>query len=212
MMFDCQDLAVGASPTVLRSVYESQDSILRAIQQLHCPEGFDADLTFGNGQFWKELDRPKHCFDITPLHEGVIQADSRLLPLEASSINSAVFDPPFLTYMKGGRDYNDKVIMSSRFGGYHTYEELEDHYRDTISECHRVLKPRGKLVFKCQDIIHNHKLHCTHARVIWMAEVEGFRLRDLFIMPAAHRMPVSRNGKQRHARIFHSYFLVLEKL
>lgn len=139
------------------------------------------------------------------------QADSRLLPLAPASLSNAVFDPPFLTYVKQGREHNDKVKMTSRFGGYYTYEELEDHYRDTLSECYRVLKPKGKLIFKCQDIVHNHRLHCTHAKVIWMAEIEGFRLADLFILPARHRMPGPQKGIQRHARIFHSYFLVLER-
>ncbi len=197
---------------VLRSVYESQDSILSAIQQLHCPDGFEADLTFGNGQFWNKLPRPKYCLDVTPLHPGVVEADSRLLPLAPASLRNAVFDPPFLTYVRAGREHNAKVKMTSRFGGYYTYEELEDHYRDTISECYRVLRAKGKLIFKCQDIVHNHKLHCTHARVIWMAEIEGFRLADLFILPARHRMPGPQKGTQRHARIFHSYFLVFTKL
>ena len=68
------------------------------------------------------------------------------------------------------------------------------------------------LVFKCQDIIHNHKMHCTHANVIFWAEIEGFRLADLFVLPAKHRLPSpNRAGTQKHARIFHSYFLVLER-
>jgi hypothetical protein len=29
-------------------------------------------------------------------------------------------------------------------------------------------------------------------------------------LTAKHRMPSPQKGKQRHARIFHSYFLVLE--
>lgn len=200
-----------AKTGVIRSVYESQDAILSAIQQLHCPDGFDADLTFGNGQFWNEQPRPKYCFDSTPLHPGVIEADSRMLPLEPGAISNAVFDPPFMTYVQEGRGHkNGTVALTARFGGYYTYGELEDHYRDTLSECYRVLKPGGKLVFKCQDIIHNHKLHCTHAKVIWMAEIEGFRLADLFILPARNRMPGPRKGTQRHARIFHSYFLVFQ--
>jgi len=77
---------------------------------------------------------------------------------------------------------------------------------------HRVLKKKGIMVIKCQDIIHNHKMHCTHVNVInWAAGM--FRLKDLFVLPAKHRMPSpNRKGVQKHARIFHSYFLVLEKL
>lgn len=204
--------SVQPPPTVVRSFHESQDEILRSIMALHCPEGFECDLTFGNGTFWKTLPRPRLCFDISPLHAGVEQACSTMLPLSSASISSAVFDPPFLTYVKGGRDHQKGgVKLTARFGGYYTYDQLEEHYRHTLSETYRVLKPKGKLVFKCQDIVHNHRLHCTHARVIWMAEIEGFRLADLFILPAKHRMPSPQKGQQRHARIFHSYFLVFER-
>lgn len=197
---------------VVRSVYESQDEILKGIQRLHCPEGFECDMTYGNGAFWKTLPRPKYCFDVSPQKPEAVQACSMMLPLEAESLSNCVFDPPFLTYVKNGREHKGgKVAMTARFGGYYRYDELEDHYRRTISEAWRVLKPGGKMIFKCQDIIHNHQMHCTHYRVIMMAEIEGFRLADLFILPARHRMPGPQKGQQRHARVFHSYFLVLEK-
>jgi len=197
---------------VKRSLYESQDEILEAIRALHVPEGFEADLTFGNGGFWRTQPRPRLCFDATPLAAGVVEADSRLLPLEPSSIGSAVFDPPFLTYVRGGREHKDgKVAMTARFGGYWSLSELEDHYRETISECWRVLRPGGVLVFKCQDIVHNHRLEAVHAHVLMMADAEGFDLLDLFVLAARHRMPGPQKGTQRHARVFHSYFLVFRK-
>jgi hypothetical protein len=197
---------------VIRSVYDNQDDILRAIITLHCPEGYECDLTYGNGSFWKNIDRPKYCFDISPQKPEAVEACSTNTPLEKESINSCVFDPPFITYVKNGRDHKDgKVAMSARYGGYYRYEELEDHYRHTISEAYRILKKKGILVFKCQDIIHNHKMHCTHYLTIMMAEIEGFRLKDLFILPAKSRMPSPQKGTQRHARIWHSYFLVFQK-
>jgi ubiquinone/menaquinone biosynthesis C-methylase UbiE len=101
--------------------------------------------------------------------------------------------------------------MSARYGGYYSYSELEDHYRESLSEFHRVLKKKGVVVFKCQDIVHNHMLHCTHSFVIFWAEMEGFRLKDLFVLTAKSRMPGPQKGQQRHARVYHSYFLVLEK-
>lgn len=197
---------------VVRSVYESQDDILRGIMQLHCPEGFECDMTYGNGGFWRNLPRPKYCFDISPQKPEAIKACSMGLPLERESLRNCVFDPPFLTYVKAGRAHKDgKVAMTARFGGYYTYDELADHYRHTLSEAWRILMPGGVMVFKCQDIIHNHKMHCTHCRTIMMAEIEGFRLLDLFVLPARHRMPGPQKGTQRHARVFHSYFLVFVK-
>ena len=197
---------------VVRSVYFDQTDILRGIMQLHCPEGFDCDMTYGSGQFWKHLPEPRLKFDISPQVGGVQKACSTDLPVEAGSLGSLVFDPPFLTYVRAGRSGNGSMIMAKAFSGYWRYDELEDHYQHSISEAFRVLRPGGVLVFKCQDIIHNHAMHCTHARVILMAELEGFRLKDLFVLPAKHRLPSpNRRGAQQHARIFHSYFLVLEK-
>lgn len=197
---------------MIRSTGGSNGEILSSIRQLHCPGGFECDATFGNGSFWNGTERPKLCFDITPLKPFVIAADFRQLPVAADSIGSIVIDPPFLTYVKNGRQHKGgKVAMTSRFGGYYTYGELEDDYRHGISEAYRVLKKAGLLVFKCQDIIHNHKMHCTHVKVIQMAESEGFRLLDLFILNATHRMPGPQKGTQRHSRIWHSYFLCFIK-
>lgn len=205
----CEELRVGAAMTVLKSVYYDQQDILKAIISLHCPAGIQCDVTYGNGQFYKDVAQPSLKFDIQPQGKGVVAACSTALPLAEKSVESIMFDPPFLTYIKQGREH--KSIMAKRFSGYWSYSELEDHYSKTIKEATRVLKPKGILIVKCQDIIHNHKMHCTHARVVQWAEDSGFRVKDLFILPAKHRMPVNTKGKQQHARIFHSYFLVFEK-
>ena len=44
----------------IKSCYESQDEILNAIQKLYCQDGFECDLTYGNGVFWKNITRPKY--------------------------------------------------------------------------------------------------------------------------------------------------------
>lgn len=195
----------------IRSVSESQTEILQGILHLYNLDSFDADLTYGHGNFYKHgIPEPRLRFDIEPQCPGVQQCDSTQLPLPDAYLHSAVFDPPFLTYVRAGRTGNGKMLMAGRFGGYWRYDELEAHYRATLKEAGRVLAPGGVLVFKCQDIVHNHRLHPTHINVVrWAAEV-GFRLDDMFVLTANHRMPSpNRKGRQRHARIHHSYFLVL---
>lgn len=205
---------------LLRSVYTSQDQIISAIITLYVPNGFDCDMTYGRGGFWRVAARPPHCFDIVPTADHVIKADTCSLPLASGEITSAVFDLPFLCYVSGGRVLNrpnptssPDSIMSQRFGGYWTYEELSEHYKGTLREAKRILKPAGILVVKCQDIIYNHHIRPTHASVIqWAAEL-SFRLVDLFILVNNHKiLPVkaAKHGRQvqRHARIKHSYFLI----
>lgn len=199
------------SSTVFKSVSDDQQVILDAIKALHCPDGFDVDITWGNGAFWKGRDdAPVLRFDIEPLDDSVIQSDSKSLPLESSSVDSVVYDPPFLTYVRQGRSGNGSMIMSKRFGGYWRYDELEDDYRKTFFECARILKNKGVLVVKCQDIIHNHKMHATHINVTSWAGEAGFRLKDLFVLSGGGKLPApNRSGTQKHARVSHSYFMVL---
>lgn len=120
---------------------------------------------------------------------------------------------PFLTYVRAGRAGNGSMIMARQFSGYWRYDELEDHYRAMLAEMARVLVKDGIAVFKTQDLVHNHKLHPTHAYVIQWGEQVGLRLKDLFILAANHRLPApNRAGSQKHARIHHSYFVVMRKL
>lgn len=41
-----------ARVSILRSI-GTQPEILDAIQALHCPDGFECDVTYGNGSFYK---------------------------------------------------------------------------------------------------------------------------------------------------------------
>jgi hypothetical protein len=198
--------------SIAKSVSYDQTEILGWIRELHCNGRFDVDATFGNGSFYKSPSEwPTHRFDLDDSLSNCVTASSDNLPLMPNSAGSIVFDPPFLTYVRSGREGNGKMIMARRFAGYWTYGELQDHYCASLACFSRVLRPKGVVVFKCQDIIHNHRMHCTHVNVIEWASALGFRLKDLFVLPAKHRPPSpNRKGKQKHARVFHSYFLVLE--
>ncbi len=201
---------------VIKSLYQNEREILDAILHLHVEEGIQCDGTYGRGKFYDRplfMKRPEHCFDTDPQHDYVTKADAKNLPLDDQSVSSYMLDPPFLTNVKGGRDYKDgQVIMAKKYGGYWSYDDLMEDYRGMVEEASRILKKRGHLIFKCQDIVHNHKLMCTHQKVIDIAEENSMRLKDLFILQApTNRMPMPQKGVQRHARIWHSYFLVFLK-
>ncbi len=199
---------------VIKTVYNDQYKILESIIKLHMKnETFDIDLTYGNGSFYKKgIPQPKHRIDIDDSLGNLTKiCNSNNTGLMAASMRYAIFDPPFLTWIKKNRTGNSNMIMARRFAGYLKLEELVDHYKTTIEEAARIMQHKGIFVFKCQDIVHNHKLFSTHTEIVKWAE-KYFRLKDMFIQVAKHRLPMpNRKGTQKHARIFHCYWLVLQR-
>lgn len=203
--------------SVIKSYSDNQHDILSSILALNGLEYFDADISYGNGSFYKKIPEPNFKSDAAPQagQEDVEKlCSTNISVIPDGYFRSVVFDPPFLTYVKAAREHNS--IMAKRFGGYWRYDELEGHYKGTIKEAHRILKKKGVLVFKCQDIIHNHKMHPTHINIVNWSE-GMFRLKDMMILAKPHRMPMpekegEKTRTQKHARIHHSYFLVLEKI
>jgi len=103
---------------MIKSVYYDQTEILQAIMQLCAIDEFCAEISYGNGKFYEKLKKPLLKFDISPQVDGVIAASSSALPIECNSLNSIVFDPPFLTYVRDAREGNGNMVMAKRFGGY----------------------------------------------------------------------------------------------
>ena len=192
---------------IIRSISYNQEEILQWIIELHCPNGFELDPTYSIGNFYKgRIPEPKYKFDINPMAPGVIQADVIALPFKNNSINSIIFDPPFIVGMpKDGKP----GIMRTRFSHYRKIPELWEMYWKAIKEFCRILKENGILVFKCQDTIDSGRQYLSHIEIVNMAKKADFYTKDLFILCVSNR--IIRQTRQFHARKFHSYFLVFEK-
>ena len=198
--------------TPIKSYESNQHNLLESITTLHCPDGIECDVTYGMGGFYKDLPRPRLCFDIQPLTDFVIKADTKSLPVKTQSIKSIVFDPPFLTYIRNGRDHADgQMKLSKRFGGFWHYSDLVAYYEKSLVEIQRVLSKKGILIVKCQDIRYNHILKPTHMFIADVCKAIGLILEDLFVLCRPNTMPFPQRGIQRHARIHHSYMMVFKK-
>jgi hypothetical protein len=201
--------AITPQPTarpLIRSVSDDQHEILRWIAQLHCGGSFHVDATYSRGGFYRNgVPEPSLKFDRDPQAPSMRQADCRDLPLPAASVNSIVFDPPFIH--AAGRD----SVIGQRFGDEKSQHKLRVLYYGAMAEFYRVLKPQGILVFKCQDIVESGRQVMNHCHIWEMANQLGFIDLDLFILTSPTRLIGHNHREQQHARRFHAYFWVFQK-
>lgn len=212
-----EEIAEKKKQNVIKSIGKNQHQIIRDIISLHVPSGsIDCDPTFSSGKFYLEkhgIQRPKYIFDIQPQFPYVEQADCKNLPLCNESINSLMFDPPFIISSGPSMDSdNEKQNMTHRrFSSFKNPKELFDTYEGAIKESYRVLRDNGVLIFKCQDTVSGGKQYFTHSWIMNKAYEIGFYPKDLFILEGKSRLISGKHANQKHARKFHSYFWVFTK-
>jgi len=201
--------------TVIKSISYDQSEIIKNILKLYVPdERIDVDSTYSRGYFYKNtgIAEPRYKFDISPQSESVSFGDSRNLPLPGQSVQCMMFDPPFLATT--GKSLNEDTgnIINRRFGVYASEHALHQFYVDSLTEAHRVLKPNGILIFKCQDKVSSGKQYMSHVFIANAAVKAGFYPKDLFILLAKSRLVANWQAKnQKHARKYNAYFWVFEK-
>jgi hypothetical protein len=194
---------------VISSVCNSDEECLSNILTLIGKKSFDLDPTYSKGNFYKNIPQPKHKFDLTPESTESLRADCRNIPLPSNSLESIVFDPPFMFEKRHRENIN---IMKQRFSMFHGgFEELEEMYKSSLKEFHRLLQKGGHLIFKCQDYTDS-KTTMTHCLVYNWAIEQGFYAQDLFILVFPSGRIYNPNLTQRHARKFHSYYWLFNKI
>jgi hypothetical protein len=203
---------------MVKSVYGSNHEAITNIMHLYGIERFDLDCTYSKGNFWKGLPDPTHKTDLYPHFDHVMEANSENLPFDSGSMKSIMYDPPFIIVGSGVNYKNNKEgssIMAKRFEGYGTYEDLKSNYYNTLKELYRICENGGFVVMKCQDTVSGGKQHFSHVMVMNMAFSLGFYPRDMFILTSNVRVNAfngTKWSKQHHARKYHSYFWVFEKV
>lgn len=180
----------------------SNSGLIKQVVTLYFSQGDKvADVTWGKGVFWKEVDKSKYEIVGSDLKTGI---DFRQLPYEDNSFNHSVIDPPYarITNLKGMVDcYN-----TTR---YTSHKEILQLYKDGLKELLRITKEGGFILCKCQDEIEGCKQKWTHIEIFNIALDLGLYPKDLFIL--VNEKNPKPNYKQKHARKLHSYLWVFEK-
>jgi len=201
---------------IIKSISYDQVEIINNIIKLHIEKGvIDCDPTYSTGVFYKKnkITPPELKFDLYPQSGDIIKSNSNNLPLDDETLDSIMFDPPFVV-SKGPSLKNPKKgsnIISSRFSSYESIPLLWEYYSQSLKEFYRVLKPKGVLIFKCQDTVSGGKNYFSHSFVMNKALEIGYYPKDLFVLMAKSRLISGNMKNQQHARKFHSYFWVFQK-
>jgi tRNA G10 N-methylase Trm11 len=198
---------------VIKSISYNEKEIISDILKMHCIGDIEFDPTYSKGYFYKTIKQPIFKMDINPQQRGIIKADAAHIPIVDCAFNTIMFDPPFLaTTGKSLGANNNSNKINKRFTVFKNEKELHSFYNNSLIELHRVLKYNGILIFKCQDKVSSGIQYMSHVYIISCAQNIGFYCKDLFVLLAKNRIVADWQKKnQKHARKFHSYFLVLQK-
>lgn len=199
---------------MIRSISFNQEEIIDSILMLHSKnQQIDVDPTYSKGNFYKgKINQPKYKFDLHPKYSDVVKSCASDLPLAEKSVDTIMFDPPFLATK--GKSLNEKKgnIINKRFGVFENEKKLHLFYVKCLQEFFRILKPNGILIFKCQDKVSSGKQYFSHCFIKEKADEVGFYSKDLFVLLAKNRIVADWQKKnQKHARKYHSYFWVFQK-
>ena len=208
--FNQQDLFDGNR--IIKSIEFNEQQIIRDIIYLHGNgKQIDCDPCYSIGNFYKNgIQKPKHIFDLYPKSSDVIKAFSWDLPLKNESCEIINFDHPFIISGQDTQIGKESSKISKRFSEFKDFYELKFMYYESLVEFYRILKNNGIVIFKCQDVLNGGVQYLTHSFVIQSAIDIGFYPKDLFILLAKSRA-IGKFNKQRHARKFHCYYIVLKK-
>ncbi|WP_254513904.1 hypothetical protein [Anatilimnocola floriformis] len=202
-------------PDRITNVVQGDNSeLIATVAALHFKrEGLRiADVTYGEGGFWRKLDLTKHKFLPSDIErwkdvEGVAQHDFRKLPYESDSLDVVAFDPPFARHTS---PWFDKRYGTAKFNLHQP--AVQELYREGMTEAFRALKVGGLLLVKCQDCREGSRNWRTSHKVLEYGEALGLEDVDKFILLfPSKRLGDPRATEQHHAYKAESYLWVLRK-
>ena len=203
---------MGIAMSLIKSTNYNQIEIIKDILSLHCSQGIDLDPTYSKGNFYKsgEIEQPRIKSDLISKFDDVITSDaSKLDFIRDLSLSSIMFDPPFVA---GHTKKEPTGIIGERFYGFPYVTDVWKWYDLCLEEFYLKMQVNGILIFKCQDTVSSGKQWFSHVHIISKAESLGLYVKDLFVLNAKNRIIGHNHHNQKHARKFHSYFIVFQKL
>ncbi len=193
----------GIPPEIVQTVVIGTNATLMlSIEKLFFRTGMKiADVTYGQGTFWKQLDMNKCKFfpsDISGEYRSIATHDCRKLPYTATSMDAVTLDPAWEKQISGAGHEKQYHNISHGLRP----PEVIPFYQASMREAHRVLKCGGHLVVKCQDkVLSDRQVRWTIQ--IWRYAVHELGMEDverfLLVSSRPKLNPVRYTGNKHHA-------------
>ena len=169
-------------------------------------DDFVLDPTYGNGKWWTRYRPTLFCTsDLNP-DKGSITEDFTDLHWRDAAFDVVAFDPPY----KLNGTATESVDEPYGVEKYASWRDRVTLIERGMVECHRVLKPRGILLLKCQDQVSGGKVRWqTHHFASYGRGLLRMMLEDELHMLGGRPQPEGR--RQLHARRNMSTLLVFRK-
>lgn len=165
------------------------------------------DPTYGRGKWWTKW-RPEKLTHHNRSKDGT---DFRGLPYPGGSFDAIAYDPPYVCV--GGRKTSGLQDYFQRYGMADTPDTprgLQSLIDQGLVEMHRLVKPGGIVLVKCQDYVSSGRLWLGTHLTLGHALAQGFECIDrLEHVGSARPQPPGR--RQVHARRNLSTLFVLRK-
>jgi len=212
------------------SAYTARNAdVFPRVLNLHVDDGAKiADVTWGKGVFWKNIDFNAYEVYASDLDSDKSPSgnpvDARNLPYDDNSFDVVVLDPPYAEgffrrnkdMLAGGgshdtfrQNYSNGEVLDTKGSKYH--QAVLDLYCDAGVEAQRVLKDDGTSIVKVQDEVSANTQELTHIQITNFYEnALDMYTKDLFVVVRSNKPAVSGMENQVHARKNHSFFMVYE--
>lgn len=181
------------------------------------PDDAVLDMTYGRGVWWKKW-RPHQLVtnDLNADVPAMFHEDFRSMHFEPATFDAIAFDPPYSA--AGGAATSTIPGYLERYGRVpSTPAEIQDQANDGLTEAHRLVRPGGIVLTKCQSYVWSGRLYLGAHHTLAHALDVGFEVCEILQHTGKGRPQPVRHladgsvAPQRHARQNYSSLYVLRR-